>query len=132
MLNIKIGGRTASSQYDRLAVSDLATLDGTMNMTLIKDFRPDSAAPDKFQVLTFAKHNGKFPIINGLDLGNGLRFDPQYDDASLTLVTAPGNSLPPPGRSGEPGSRPSAALDGIDEFFSYLGNNQHKSTAFAA
>jgi hypothetical protein len=114
-------------KFEKLVGDAGITLDGTMNISLIKDFGPDSAAPDKFQVLTFDKHYGEFAIMKGLDLGNGLRFDPQYDDAGLTLVTAPGNSPPPPGSNGEPGSRPSASLDNIDEFFSYLGNNQDKS-----
>jgi hypothetical protein len=37
-------------------------------------------------VLIFGSRCGDFAVDTGLDIGNGLRFDPQYDATSLTLV----------------------------------------------
>jgi hypothetical protein len=83
-LNIEIGG-TSTSQRDRLLVSGAATLEGTLNVTLINAFAPTLG--DSFQVLTFASRIGDFATMNGLNLGGGLELDPVYSSTSLTLVT---------------------------------------------
>jgi hypothetical protein len=62
-LNIEIGGATVCTQFDRLAVSGAATLDGTINVTLINGFNPP--AGQSFQVMTFASRAGTFPTVNG-------------------------------------------------------------------
>jgi hypothetical protein len=40
VLNISIGGTTVGSQYSQLAVSNGASLNGTLNIKLIKNFIP--------------------------------------------------------------------------------------------
>jgi hypothetical protein len=84
-------------------VTGLATLDGTLNVSLVNGFLPN--LDDRFQVLLFGSHIGNFSAENGLDVGGGLRLDPQFDAGSLTLVTTGGNAPPPPGGAGSNGSR---------------------------
>ena len=62
-LNIELGGLTAGSQHDQLTVSGAATLNGTLNVTLINGFSP--AVNDNFIVLTFASRSGAFSTIAG-------------------------------------------------------------------
>jgi hypothetical protein len=86
-LNIEIGGTTAGSQYDQLVVTGTATLDGTINVTLVNNFQPKPG--DTFRVLTFASHSGDFTSYNGLNLGNGESLNPVYNanGKELDLVT---------------------------------------------
>ena len=90
ILNVQIGGRELG-QYDQLAITGQATLDGTCNVSLINHFQPDPLH-DGFRVLTCGTRSGNFANINGLTLGNGLYLYPEYDDTSLTLVTRSGNA----------------------------------------
>src|SRR5262249_4123262 len=84
VLDIELGG-TAPGQCDVFAVGGLATLDGTMNVTLINGFNPSLG--DAFKVLTFGSRSGIFATINGLALGGGLELNPVYNPNDLTLVT---------------------------------------------
>jgi hypothetical protein len=84
VLTIDLGG-TADGQYGRLAVTGIATLDGTLQVNLVGGFSP--GAGDRFQVLTFGGRNGDFAAYALPDLGSSLYLDPAYDDTSLTLVT---------------------------------------------
>jgi hypothetical protein len=86
-LGIRIGGVTPGGQFDQLNVSGSVTLDGVLNVSLVVGYTPDLG--DSFQILTFGSRTGDFAFKNGLDLGGGLRLDPQYDAGSLTLVTVP-------------------------------------------
>jgi len=82
-LSTEIGGLIVGREYDRLQVSDVATLSGTLNISVI-----DSSAVAlgrTFQILTCRSHTGEFDIVNGRDLGNGLRFKVNYNN--LTNVT---------------------------------------------
>jgi hypothetical protein len=92
-LNITLGGTMAGTDYGQLIITGLATLDGTLNITLANGFMPN--AGDSFQVLLFGSRSGDFAVENGLSLGGGLQLDPAYDAASLRLVTTAGT--PPPG-----------------------------------
>jgi len=86
-LNIEIGGVTAGSQFDRFNISGLATLGGTLNISLIGGFVPN--AGDSFQIMTFGSRAGTFAAINGLDLGGGRSFQVNLSATDLTLVTPP-------------------------------------------
>jgi hypothetical protein len=88
-LNIEIGGRTAGSQYDRLAVSGTATLDGTLSVTLVNGFQPSPG--DTFAVLTFGAHSGTFASYTGLDVGNGETLSPVFNanGREFDLVATP-------------------------------------------
>jgi hypothetical protein len=106
MLTLKIGGYNPGTDFDQLNVSGTATLDGTVNITLLNGFVPTPG--DDFQVLTFGTVTGDFTNYNGLDLGGGLSLAPVYDSNSLTLVTMSG----PASSTQIQGLRELAILDG--------------------
>jgi hypothetical protein len=68
-LNIAIGGLTAGKQYGQLAVANGASLNGTLNVTLINNFIP--AIGDTFTILTTSTRTGKFATVNGLSINGG-------------------------------------------------------------
>ena len=83
-LNIELGGASAG-QFDVLQVTGTATLDGTLNVSLINGYVP--TPPDAFQVLTFGSRSGDFATKNGLELGGGKYLSAAYNSSSLTLTT---------------------------------------------
>ena len=85
--DIDLGGTTAGSQYDQLAVSGTATLGGTVDVTMINGFQP--ALGNTFQPLTFASSSGNFGFYNGIVLGNRLLLDPALNPTNLTLTVQP-------------------------------------------
>src|SRR5439155_744124 len=85
-LNIELAGFTPGTEFDRLAVSGAATLDGTLNVALLTSFTVH--AGDSFQVLTFGSRTGDFAIKNGFGLPGGLGFQESFSPASMTLVTS--------------------------------------------
>ncbi len=82
-LNIELGG-VATGQFDQLLVSGTATLDGTLNVSLINGFTP--TPPQSFPVLTFVSRSGDFAAKTGLDLGGGVKLNPTYSSSSLMLA----------------------------------------------
>jgi hypothetical protein len=84
-LNVDLGGTTAGSQYDQLAVSGSATLGGTLNVATIGSFTP--ALGNRFQVLTFGSSSGSFATYHEPSLVSGLFLDPVFSSTSLTLDT---------------------------------------------
>jgi hypothetical protein len=82
VLNIEIGGTRPGVDYDRLAISGTATLDGTLNVSLIDPFVPASGAT--FQILTFGSSSGMFAFPNIDPHFLPLRYDPT--DVTLTAV----------------------------------------------
>jgi hypothetical protein len=85
-LVIEIGGPDAGTGYDRLVVNGVAALAGTLSVTILNNYVPDSNAV--FQVLTFHSHTGDFDAYAGLDLGTGQSLTPEYGggDSFLSLV----------------------------------------------
>jgi len=86
-LNIELGGTSAGSQYDQLAVSGKASLGGTLSVATINNFQP--VLGNAFQVLTFASAAGNFGFYNGIVLGNRLILDPALNPNNLTLTVQP-------------------------------------------
>src|SRR5262249_31220760 len=62
ILQINIGGVTASNSYDQLVVSGLARLSGALTIKLINGFKP--ALGNSFEVLRYGSRNGQFQFIN--------------------------------------------------------------------
>jgi uncharacterized repeat protein (TIGR01451 family) len=83
-VNVEIGGTAAGSQFDQLNVTGAATLDGTLNISLINGFTPSLG--QTFRVVGWGSRAGTFTTINGLDIGGGLRFEPSYGATGLTLT----------------------------------------------
>jgi hypothetical protein len=62
VLNIRIGGTDPGSGYDQLLVAGQATLDGTLNVSLINSFVPTSGS--RFQIMLFSSITGAFANAN--------------------------------------------------------------------
>jgi hypothetical protein len=86
-LSVDIGGLTAGTDFGQLTISGLATLTGTLNIALINSYEPDLG--DSFEIMTFGSRSGEFTSINGLEIGNGKRFEVIYSGTSLTLEVMP-------------------------------------------
>lgn len=83
ILNIEIGGHNPGVDYDQLMISGQATLDGTLNVSLINGFVPTSG--DSFQILTAGTG------VNGTFAGGTIDpafLPPQYDPMDVTLVAS--------------------------------------------
>jgi hypothetical protein len=80
VLNVRIGGLTPITEFDQFRVNGQATLDGTLNVTLVDGFVP--APGDSFKLMTFTSRVGEFATVNG----NGQDYSPNYRATDLTLV----------------------------------------------
>lgn len=87
-LNIAIGGLTVGTQYGQLAVANGASLNGTLNLTLINNFLP--AIGDTFTILTCSARTAQFATVNGLSINGGEHFQITYGATSVTLKVASG------------------------------------------
>ena len=90
VVNIELGG-TGQGQFDVLAVTHGAALDGTLTVSLLPGYTP--VVDDSFEVLTFTSRTGDFTTYTGLDLGNGLVLQPSYTGSALVLTVAQAVSL---------------------------------------
>jgi hypothetical protein len=80
VVNIEIlnDGRSFGGNYGVLAVSGLATLDGTLNVSLLPGYQIN--AGEVYSVLTYGARSGTFAYINYPSY-----FDPRYDDPAGTF-----------------------------------------------
>src|SRR5262249_23306026 len=79
VLDVKI----AQQGSDFLNVGGTATLDGTLNISLIGHFTPQ--AGDVFVPLSFGARSGNFRRVNGQMINDHLAFDLSFDDHNLFL-----------------------------------------------
>jgi hypothetical protein len=79
-LNVRVGGLMPNTEFDQFSVNGQATLDGTLNVTLVDGFVPSPG--DSFKIMTFTSRTGEFATING----NGQGYSPNYRATDLTLV----------------------------------------------
>jgi len=82
-LDIEIGGPTVSTQYDRLVVSGVANLAGTLRLRLANGYVPPLATT--FVIVTYASHVGIFDLYNAECFATG-QFDVIYNPTNLALV----------------------------------------------
>ena len=80
VLVVEVGGPNVGTDFDQLAVTGQAALDGTLTVNLINGFVPNSG--DSFPVLTFGSGTGAFATVDG----DGPLFTPSYDPMDVTLV----------------------------------------------
>jgi hypothetical protein len=80
-LTVQLGG-TAAGQFSQVSVTGLATLDGTLNVTLVGGFTP--AAGNTFQIVPFGSSNGDFATKTGFRVGAGLFLREDFS-SGLTL-----------------------------------------------
>jgi hypothetical protein len=90
-LAIELGGTTPVTQYDQLAVSGLATISGTLDLTLVSGFLP--SVGDTFQIITSGSATGNFTTINSS--GFTVRSDVTNSGVVLTVTTV-GTPSPTP------------------------------------
>ena len=82
-LVVELAG-TGLDLFDRIVVSDLAELDGALEVVLLDDFMPQVG--DEFRILTYGSVQGTFSTITGLGIGAGLFLEFVQDAAGITLV----------------------------------------------
>jgi len=87
-LNVQIGGLTVGKQYSQLAVANGASLNGTLNVTLINNFVP--AIGNTFTILTGSAVSGTFATVNGLSINSGEHFTIKYNPTNVTLTVVSG------------------------------------------
>jgi hypothetical protein len=80
VLSLGIGGYNAGTDFGQLAVGGTATLDGTLNVSLLNGFVPQSG--DAFAILTFASESGTFATLNV----DAAFLPPFYDLMDVTLM----------------------------------------------
>jgi len=90
------------SQLDILNVSGAATLNGTLNVSLLGGYVPN--VNDAFQILSFASRTGNFATVNGLNIGGGKVFEPQFAATNLRLYTTMGGGIVTTTADAVPGS----------------------------
>jgi hypothetical protein len=87
VLNVELDG-TAGGAFDQLVIAGQASLNGTLNVSLLSAFQPNPG--DAFAVVTFGSSVGGFAVANGLSLGNGESLAVVTDPTDLTLLTNAG------------------------------------------
>ena len=83
-LRVEIGGRTAGTDFDQLAVTGAAALNGTLRIETTNGFSP--ADGDRFRILTAGSRTGEFLSLVGADIGGGLGYTADYDSTGVWLV----------------------------------------------
>ncbi len=93
VLDVQLGGLEAGREYDRIEVTSIFGLGGTLNVSLVDGFEP--VVGDSFQVLTFGSSTGNFDKLNVESQGSGFHFDVRLAEDGLWLVTRATPNVPP-------------------------------------
>jgi hypothetical protein len=95
ILNIKVGGYGAGSGFDQISVNSSASLNGTLNISLINGFNPNVG--DSFQVMTYGSYTSTFQTVTGAVFASGTkRFVLQYNATNLTLTVVANSAVAAP------------------------------------
>jgi len=81
-------GIRSGTQSGQLAVANGASLNGTLNVTLINGFVP--AIGNTFTILTASAISGTFATVNGLSINSGEHFTVSYHSTSVVLTVVSG------------------------------------------
>jgi len=87
-LDIAMSGTNPGTQYGQLAVGNGASLNGTLNVTLIDNFVP--AIGDSFTILTSSVLTGQFVTVN-LPTLSGAHFMVTYGSSNVILTVESGS-----------------------------------------
>ncbi len=82
-LAIQLAGTTPGTDYDQLVVTGVATLSGTLDVSLIPDFTP--TAGQNFAIMTYASHTGEFDTLELPSLSGDLEWVLEYGPTTLLL-----------------------------------------------
>jgi hypothetical protein len=103
VLDISIGGTTAGTKYDQLNATGAASLNGTLNLSLINGFVP--AVGTTFEILNASSVSGTFSTVNGTHINGSEHFVVSCDTTDCDVTVASGASIihpnlaaPTPGR----------------------------------
>jgi len=88
VLNISISGTTVGSQYSQVAVANGASLNGTLNIKLLRGFVPTIGST--FTILSSSAVSGKFATVNGLKINSSEHFEINYAGTAVTLKVVSG------------------------------------------
>jgi hypothetical protein len=84
---VELGGLVPGTEHDQLNVSGLATLGGTMAVSLINGFSP--SATDTFTIMTYGTRTGTFTSVQSSPpLPAGVSWQVTYDPNSAVLSLA--------------------------------------------
>ncbi len=83
VLEIELGGDVARTGYDQLQVTGVATLAGTLDVSLYDGFVPSNG--DQFLILDAASLSGTFTTINLPTLTNGLVWETEYTETGFSI-----------------------------------------------
>lgn len=90
-LEIELGGTTAGTGYDQLAVTGSAILGGTLRVILLPGFEPQ--AGQVFDIITYGTGTYEFDTENLPELPGGLVLEVAYSDPGITLTVVSGKSF---------------------------------------
>ncbi len=101
-VDIELRGTVPATGYDVLDVEDFLIPAGVLRISLASGFTPQPG--DRFDIIDYGDHVGRFRRIEGLDLQGGLALRPEYGVAGLSLVCFEGQVagvIPAAARTGE-------------------------------
>jgi hypothetical protein len=87
-LNIAIGGTTPGTKYDQLNVTGAATVNGTLNLSLINAFVPTVGST--FEILNASSVSGTFSTVNGTAINGSEHFVVACDTTDCDVTVASG------------------------------------------
>jgi hypothetical protein len=104
--DLEIGGQTPGTEHDKLVVTGLAVLGGTLDITVINGFSPHMNS--EFTIMDYSSVLGGFASVTGTDLGNGRYFVEGYNptNAILTVRSSPATVTPTGTATATPTSTP--------------------------
>jgi hypothetical protein len=120
-LSIKVGG-TAANQFDSVAVTNGATLAGTLNVSLINGFVPVTG--NNFDILTYSSKTGSFGTINNA----GFTVDSTTSPTKTTLLGVTGATPGGLALTSGPTATPSTA--GIGQIVAFTAGTNLSGTTF--
>ncbi len=85
-VNIEIGGATAGSEFDQLNISGQAALDGTLNISLINGFVPQTG--QTYEIVFGSTVSGSFSTINQPQANGSDLFSISYLSDRVKLTTS--------------------------------------------
>ena len=87
-LDVTIGGTAVGTQYSQLAVSNGASLNGTLSIKRTASFVPNVGTT--FTILTASAVSGEFSSVKGTSINSAEHFDVGYESGSVVLTVASG------------------------------------------
>jgi len=91
VLEIELGGTIAGTGFDQLIVTGTATLNGTLNVTLLPAYTPQ--AGDTFIIIDHATGTGTFDTVNLPALPGGLELKADFSGDGVTLTVVGSSSF---------------------------------------